>query len=89
MFHGNASHGQLPQHVAPLTPAGINQAAEIARNQPDQAKAAAQMIQDNPKELIERVFQLTPTQHQNLSKMSDDDLKNLLQPLTDALQRGN
>jgi hypothetical protein len=66
---------------------GLNKLVDIARQNPEQAHQVAHHLRDNPRKVIQQLFRLSAVQASTLNNTSDEDLKQMVAPIADALSQ--
>jgi hypothetical protein len=79
----------IPRRTASLDPRGVRKLANLAKTNPDQAKAIADALERDPKATIVKLFRLSSSQAQAIYNTTNEDLKARVQPAIEAIREGN
>ena len=80
---------ELPNKIAKADSEGINNAIESIVTDETSAKKLATLLKGNPLGVIKRSLNLTLTQRQTLTKMSNQEISQLVAPIVKVLEAGD
>ncbi|HET9411635.1 MAG TPA: hypothetical protein VFO38_02205 [Candidatus Saccharimonadales bacterium] len=77
---------QLPRDAGDFTSEGLTRALQVSLRKRQLLKAG---LAEQPREVIQHVLSLTPAQTDQLSKLSEEEVKELAAPVLEALERSD
>jgi hypothetical protein len=86
---GAVKHGVegIPQGIAAIDQAGLDVLMQRGAADPALAQRVVDAFERDPKGLVTHLFRLNPAQAEAIAKMNDAQLKELGQPLVDAVSK--
>jgi hypothetical protein len=85
----NGKVEEIPANMADLTEEGINNAIDAYVTNEGRAKNLADQLERNPRVVVKRVLRMNSAQRSGLSEYSDDELRDLTNPVVQALRGPN
>jgi hypothetical protein len=77
----------IPTRAGKFDEAGLNSALDQVRRDPARARLIAKLLQENPRAIALKLFDLTEEQHETLDEMTDEELREFATPVVEALNR--
>ena len=76
----------IPPKVGPATEEGINDFIDAVVSEPERAEIVAGLLEEDPRMAIRRALELNSYQRAALLAMSDDEVRELVSPVVEALR---